>query len=146
MFIYKFGTLASAAAFPSITSSSWFWHFRCLKAFPLDYIIFRNLALFASSCAPLDVDSFSIRSHLLHWRGELRWHFPGGRVLGGIFHIPLSLFVVEHTAWRYGITASDYRYTNLRVGELWTGLALRIWCLPVLELTVAILSNIRFDC
>lgn len=45
--------------------------------------------------------------------------FPGGRVLGGILHIPLSpFFIVE----AYSMALWDhcerfYRYTNLRVGE-----------------------------
>ena len=33
----------------------------------------------------------------------------------------LSLFSVEHIVWRYGSLRANYRYTNLRGGELWTG-------------------------
>ena len=48
----------------------------------------------------------------------------------------LSRFSVEHTAWRYGSLRANYRYTNLRGGELWTGSgsANFLSCLRVLEL------------
>ena len=140
--IYNFDTFAPAAEFPRSISSAWVWPFACLEAFPLDHIISRSLALFASSCVPLDPDFFSAYVPVYCIR-EASWaaFFVGGTGCWEVsFHIPLSPFPFcrEHTAWRYGGSLRAYhRYTNLRVRD---GLVTEVWHLRVFLLALFVLG------
>lgn len=96
IFLNNFDTVASAAAFPSITSSSWVWQFHYLGAFPVDYIIPRSLALSATSCVPLDLDSFSIRSPFTALKRRIKVAFILAAEYWEVFFIyHYRFFIVE---------------------------------------------------
>ena len=125
MFWYEFDTLASAAAFPWTTPSSWVWLLRYFKAFPLGsrYILksgtfcylMRSFGswffqhTFPSCCIR---EASSVASFFLSWRQRCWEEFL-------IYHYRFffSIDSIQHGATGRSLRAC-YRYTNLCGGDL----------------------------
>ena len=139
-FIYNFSTLVSEAAFLWLHLDLRVRHFRYFEAFPWITSLFPAWHFLLSRAFPwIRMFSAYVSFYCI---GGASWValFPGGKrcwEVCYIYHYRFAPSSIQHGAMGSLLRAS-YRYTNLRVGDCLTGLALCFVLACALVLVVAI--------